>query len=273
MKNEKINAEINRQNFLGKTDQDLKDLYIERNAFDVPINSEVYRIFQAPFLLDDIASSKITLLNIRSSVFNDPLENPLFGLEFSTEEGDSLFLDPLVENYFGQSWTEESLDEYWRWEAFSHGTNFGVRVKASLRNVMHRLVQTQNKYFMLRYFVGKVTYHDPSYLADLTKSHTYNEFLDSLGHGITRSLTAIRKEFSDEKEIRILYDYEKEDDYAKSNVTVNKGLFCKHPFDWSGVIEEVLLDPRMPDSDASAYCQELRNKGIMCSISRSRARP
>lgn len=268
MINEDLNNEINRGHFQGKSKEDLKPLYIRRNTFDVPLASDIYRIYESKYFLEDIKSAEITLVNINSKVFGDPLENPLEDREFT--DGSDKFTLGFLKNYFGLSWTEESSDDAWRWSSFTNHSS-GIRVKVSLKNLMERLSDTRDEFFMLHYFAGRVSYHDEATIEYWRKTSHYTDFLDSLGQLSALSLTALRNDFSEEKEVRILYSYMPNDnDFVKNKVKVEGGL-CKLPFDWSGIVEEVLYDKRMTAPEISSLKSELKNAGINCKVECSAA--
>jgi hypothetical protein len=272
MLNKDINREIQRANFQGKLKEEIKPIYIRRNAFGVSVDSDVYRIFQAHHFLEDIRKSEISLVNIHPLVFGDPYENPLLDKPFRDGSGELLTLNGIVENYYGLSWTEEETDEEWRWKSFTHGKH-GVRVKVSLLKLLNEINNVEDNFFMLHYFVGKVIYHDASEIDDWVTNSHYIDFLDSLGQISALSLTKLRDDFEDEKEIRILYSYMPNDnDFVKNRVKLSKialNIVCKHPFNWNGIVEEVLVDPRMSKQEFESYKTDLNNSGISCDIRRS----
>lgn len=266
MINDHINAEIIRGDFQGKTKEELKPLYIKRNAFDAPLNSNIYRIFQSDYFIDDVVNSEITLVNISPAVFGDPYENPFLNKEFI--DGGAKIALGFLSHYYGLSWTEEEKDEDWRWGAFTHG-KLGVRVKVSLEKLMHELSNIRDEFFMMHYYVGKVTYHDQAVL-DYWKSNShYSDFLDSLGQLSVLSLTALRNNFSEEKEIRVLYSYMPQDnEFVRSNVKI-VGPLCKQPFNWTGIVEEVLVDHKMTDAEMGQFKNNLESAGVFCIVNRS----
>lgn len=268
MLNKDINREIQRADFQGKTKEEIKPLYIERNAFGISVNSSVFRIFQSHFFLDDVANSEISLVNINPLVFGDNYENPLLDKDFIEEGGDTITLNGVVENYYGLSWTEEEQDESWRWNDFTHG-KFGVRVKVSLIDLMNEINNIKNNFFMLNYFVGKVSYHKVKEIDEWVSESHYTHFLDSLGQLSALSLMALRKDFEDEKEIRLLFSYMPDgNEFVQNEVSVNNYI-CKHPFQWNSVVKEVLVDPRMAETAYLDYKKNLIKHGLTCEIKRS----
>lgn len=272
MLNEDINREIQKADFQGKTKEEIKPLYMRSNAFGVSIDSDIFRIFQSQYFMEDIKNSEISLVNIHPLVFGDPYENPLLDKPFREEGGELITLNGIVEDYYGLSWTEEEKDEEWRWGEFTHG-KYGVRVKVSLSELLDEINNVKDEFFMLHYFVGKVSYHDRSEIDDWVSNSHYSQFLDSLGQLSALSLTVLRDDFEDEKEIRLLYSYMPNDnDFVKSQITIN-GLapnkVCKQPFKWDRVVKEVLIDSRMNNSEFKLYKNTLKQSGLTCAIKRS----
>jgi hypothetical protein len=147
----------------------------------------------------------------------------------------------------------------------------GLRVKVSLEKLMDKLNDTRDEFFMLHYFAGRVSYHDELTIEYWRKNSHYTEFLDSLGQLSALSLTALRNEFSEEKEVRILYSYMPGDNkFVKNEVKVLNGI-CKLPFDWTGVVEEVLYDKNMSSLEISNLKKSLKSAGITCRVERSAA--
>ena len=121
MINADITAEIRRARFHGKSQEELKPLYIRRNSFDISLDSTIHRIFQIPFIFDDIETGRISLANIHPRVFNDDRENPLLGKVFVDEGGDSFTLDGIMKYYYGLSWTMEEKENLYWWPLYTDG--------------------------------------------------------------------------------------------------------------------------------------------------------
>ncbi len=266
MYNKEINDEINRGNFQGKSHEEMKPLYIKRNSFDASGEIDIFRIYESKYFLEDIKKSIITLVNISPLVFGDPLENPILKKEFS--DGNDNFTLGFLENYYGLSWTEEPEDQEWRWKAFSHGGT-GVRVKVNLGRFLERYFDIQDKFFMLHYYVGKVSYHEAQQIEFWRDNSDYLDFLDSLGQLSALSLTELRNDFAEENEIRILYSYTPSDNDFVSNQVIVAGDICKIPFNWQGIVDEVLYDSRMSDPEINELKNALNSSGIKCPVHRS----
>ena len=158
MFNDEISKEIRKGRWRGKSFEELKPLYLERNAFNVSLNATIYRIFQLPFLMDDIANSRISLTRIDPTALKDPLENPFLNKEFREENGELTRLG-MLDHYYGASWTlEENENPYW-WGLYTYG-NKGARVQVKAGRLMDRITSLENPFFFLEYFITEVFYED-----------------------------------------------------------------------------------------------------------------
>jgi hypothetical protein len=265
--NEEINNEINKLNFQGKNNEELKNLYIKRNSLNINTESFIYRICRADFLINDIKNSKITFTKICSDTYGDLLENPLLNKEFI--DNNERFTLGFLENYYALCWTDDPADNKWRWDRFLEGRP-GVRIKVSLHKLMDRLMNTQDIYFMMHYFAIKVNYKDYKTIDDLTSTNDYTQFLDSLGQRAALSVATLSDNLEDEKEIRTVYSYMPENSFIVEDVKIEKNL-CKLPFDWNEVIEEVLIASYIPIDTYNSIASELRALGLSCTIERSQA--
>jgi len=265
--NEEVNNEINKLNFQGKSNEELKNLYIKRNSLNVNPESFIYRTCRADFLINDIKNSIITFTKICSDTYGDILENPLRNKEFI--DNNEKFTLGFLDNYYALCWTYDATDNKWRWDKFLEGGT-GVRIKVSLYKLMDRLMNTKDNYFMMHYFAVKVNYKDFKEIDDLTSTNDYTQFLDSLGQRAALSVATLSDSLEDEKEIRTIYSYTPENRFIVDNVKIENNR-CKLPFDWNEVIEEVLIASYLPIDTYNSIVSELKNLGISCAIERSQA--
>lgn len=260
--NEAINNEICKLNFQGKSDKELKSLYIKRNSLNVDPESFIYRICRADYLLEDIQNSEITLVRVDPDSFADPLENPLLNKQFT--EGNETFTLGFLENYYASCWTNDPVNKKWRWTEFLKGRT-GVRIKVSLQKLMNRLMDTRDNYFMLHYFAVKVVYEDDQILDALRASNDYTKFLDSLGQRGALLAATLSDSLEHEREIRIIYSHTPETQFAIDRVKVKNNL-CKLPFNWSNLIEEILIADYVPIEIYTVMESKFRRLGICCTI-------
>ncbi|SPY99997.1 Uncharacterised protein [Pseudomonas luteola] len=262
-----IHTEIIKRDFQGATAEELKDLYIQRNILGCDPDTFIYRLTRTDYFIEDLATSKITLSNISADVFDDYLENPLSGKYF--KDGDDSFTLGFLENYYALCWTNDPTDSAWRWERFLKQKP-GVRIKVCLRKFMHRLMSTEDPFFMLNYFAAKINYVDFETIENLGSDNDYSKFLDTLGLNALPLVTTLTDHLEDEEEIRIIYSHSPSNNEFTARKVIIRDRLCKIPFDWTGVIEEVLIASHLSDSEYSNIEEKLRCLGINAIIKRSK---
>lgn len=263
--NAMVNDEINRLNFQGKSNEELKDLFIKRNCLGVQSDIFVYRMFQTDFLLADIQGSMLSLSNVGPDSYGDLLENPLRDKEFT--EGNDAFTLGFLENYYASCWTSDAVDVKWRWTDFLKGRP-GVRVKVSLHKFMDRFMDLRDKFFMLHYYAVNVVYEDDQVIDALITDNNYATYLDSLGQRGALLAATLSDSLEHEKEVRMIYSYMPENEFVVNMVKIQDGI-CRVPFDWSNLIEEVLISSAVSDEVFNYVDSKLRDLGVACTIQRS----
>lgn len=260
MKNKEIKDEIVKGNLSGLTNIQMKDLYMKANTFDVPLDTTIYRIFQFHYLLADIENKQFTLVNVDENIFVDSNENPFKDVIFN--DGTDEFTLGFMGVYYCSCWTYDDEDREENWDNFSQGEH-ALRVKLSLRKLMDTLMNVDDKYFMLHYFAGKVSYHSQQEL-DLVKQNThYFDLLDSTGQVAVSTLMALDHTLANEKEIRVIYSHTPNDNDYVTNKIQQRGEICKLPFDWSEVIEKITYHSSLPEE----LIAELKSRIAACDIS------
>lgn len=269
--NREILHEINKAHHRGASQAELKKLYIKHNCFDVAEDCPIYRIFELPNQLADIRDSKFTLVN--PVAYKDRYENPLLDREFIDETGQRLTLNGVVGHYYVSSWTCDEEESPYNWLNYTRN-NLGIRLKSTVGKVMEEMLNLSSPFYELSFHAGTVDYYDKEEIdAWLSNSH-YTDFLDSLGQLSVTSLMALRKDHSDEKEVRFVFSHipsNTDNHFINSHVIIGNDL-CKHPIQWLPIIDEIVLDPRILDDQFEETEQQLRNYGFSCDIKHSSCR-
>lgn len=261
--NKSIDEKIRRLSFSGKSAKELKDLYIKRNCFGLSLDIDLYRIFNFDYFLEDVNKGVITLPKVSHELFDHDLENPIRDVVFKDGD-DEKFKLGFLESYYGQSWTERRSESRYHWEQFSNG-GIGVRAKVNLKKLMEQFVNTDDEFFMLHYFAGRINYVPRKDIEQWQKNCDYLNFLDSRGDMAVCSLLTLGDELDDEQEIRLIYNHMTDNQYTSSNVKV-VGDVCKLPFNWSLVLEEVLYDSKMNKISINKLKSTLNSSGVSCPI-------
>ena len=200
------------------------------------------------------ALEKKELVLVKPKKWDDPFENALLSAPVVTSQGEKGEF-AARESVYGQCWTQhKETDAMWR--IYSPDKN-GAKVRTTPRKLLEALKAHNQKYSELQCFVGQVTYLKQSELSQ--KLRSLNLF-DSNGSGIAESLLYKRKEFSHEKEIRIIYS-------GLDNKCISDFYaFRIDPYD---LFEEIIFDPRMDSELVCAYKLAIKNKGYSSHIKQS----
>ena len=264
-----IVKKIQQADFQGKTKFENKELYIEQNAFDVHLDTPIFRIMEIEHLISDLNSGVLTHLKACKETWGDEYENPLLQVCFKEDEtGENLTLSGIVDDFYGLCWTEDKNESQEAWLYFSYGKP-AVRIKSTPRKLLSKLMNNDDPFFMLHHYVGKVKYHSQDEIINyFTKTH-YSHHLDSLGQGAALSLMSLRNKFSSEREVRLLYSYQpSSSEWVNSNISQN-GYLCAVPFKWHEAVDEVTFSPTTTECEKSKLKAILQEHSVNCSVQNS----
>lgn len=258
----KLIAEGSRLDAFGGTKDEVVSNTVETNSFNLDLDSSIFRIFQFDYLINDITNQTLTYCKPSPEAWGDDYEAFLSRVKFLIpgfyEESEvnenmqySLSMGPALDNYYALCWTADQNESKLAWDDFSYGQS-AVRVKTTPRKLLSKSINVNDIFFNLSHFIGKVKYLPDKEFEDSFENTPYYEYLDSLGHGLANSFFVLGESFKHEKEVRLLYAYHpKDNEWAINNVNIVDDL-CSIPFDWSGVIDEVVLCPNgLGDSELS----------------------
>lgn len=270
-KNLDIVKKIQQADFQGQSKEQMKPLYIEQNAFDVDLDTPIYRIMELQHLYYDVNNNVLTHVKACKETWGDDYENPLLQVEYTEDlTGEKLSLAGIVDDFFGLSWTYNDAECISNWKAFSYG-NEAVRIKSTPRKLLNALMSLDDRFFMLHHYIGKVNYYDVDDLVQYFKQTHYSDHLDSLGQGAVLSLMALRNCFESEQEVRLLcsYDPSSSDWVAKNLTKPQHPPLCRVPINWSQILDEVVLAPGLDESTLNNVSNLLINKSINCLVKSS----
>lgn len=134
--------------------------------------------------------------------------------------------------------------------------------------MMHELMNLSNKFYMLTYYCGKISYDTGDNLARWKDKSHYTDFLGSQGFESLQTLLRLPKEFDREQEIRFVYRCPDNNlDFPDARVVQRNNInLCKHPFVWNDVIDEIYIDPRISRAKQSQHVQQLQKLSLTCPI-------
>lgn len=141
-------------------------------------------------------------------------------------------------------------------------------MKVNLHKFMDRFMDVRDDYFMFHCYSVKVVYKDYEIIDELIRDNDYSKHLDQLGQNGAILAAALSDCLADEKEIRMIYSYMPENEFVASMVKVHNGI-CRVPFDWSSLLEEILVSPTVSDEILKELDAKFRDLGVACDIRRS----
>lgn len=167
------------------------------NIDDSLLDKPVYRIMSMQRILEALQKKELVL--VKPKKWDDPFENALLSAPVVTSSGETL--EFAAKNLvYGQCWTlHRETDAMWR--IYSPDKQ-GAKIKTSIRKLLNALKDNQETFGELKCFIGQVKY---LYKRDLLSKLSNINLLDTNGSGIAESLLYKRKEFSHEKEVRLIY--------------------------------------------------------------------
>ncbi|MFM0276533.1 hypothetical protein P0D75_00705 [Paraburkholderia sediminicola] len=250
--------------------EEMRNLYIERNVFEVDLDAPVYRIMELQYFREDLSEKFLTYTKIDKSNWGDSSENPLLNREFKDAvTGAPLTLNGVVATVYGSCWSATALDSLSDWAIFSR-RNPSVRVQSTPRKLLDAAMSRSNKFYMLQHVIGKMQYVDDADIEAYFSDPDWGKHLDSLGQGIAASFLRLSENLSSEDEVRLIYDHSNEA-WPIANVRV-ADRFAKVPFNWSVAVDDVVVGPFVSDGEEAMIRSDLQGFGINCTVSSSPTR-
>ncbi|EIC28469.1 hypothetical protein [Methylomicrobium album] len=219
-----------------------KPLYIEQNAFDIALDTPIFRIAVIDDLLDDIENKCLTHTRIGPMIWGDPAENPLLEKRFPEEvTGCELSLEPLIEDLFGVCWSLFPSATPEMWSYYSYGRE-SIRIQSTPKKLLEGVMDLRNPYFMLQHFIGKIEYVTEAEFDTFYEDQDFTKYLDSLGQRIVLSVLKLPDDASAEEEVRLVYRLERNQEWVKNNVKIKGDGHIAVPFCWDNVIDGIVTN-------------------------------
>lgn len=249
----------------GASAEDMKELYIPRNSFDLDLDAPIYRIKELQYFCEDLHEKCLTHIKINKLNWNDSSENPLLNRTFPDTVTDMpLTLNGLVDTVYGSCWSATAFNTLDKWATFSHRKPC-VRLQSTPRKLLNAVMNTDNQLYMLQHFIGRMQYAEDNEIEDYFSDSNWEKHLDSLGQGIAASFLQLSKNLSSEDEVRLIYNH-LDEAWPKDNVRLI-GQLAKVPFDWSVAIDGVVVGPFGPEDGEAIIRDKLKGYGTNCSVS------
>ncbi|HKI55431.1 MAG TPA: DUF2971 domain-containing protein [Anaerolineales bacterium] len=213
------------------------------------LDKPIYRIMPVQRLLQCLDTNKLVLVPPRK--WDDPFENLLLSAQVETSSGELGNMAPMRDSIYGQCWTlHRETDAMWR--IYSHDKS-GAKIRTTPRKLLSALASSKQPMSYHTCFIGKVEYKTQKDLIDSLKAI---DLLESSGAGLAQSLLYKRREFSHEKEIRLIYS-EGSKDICPFNINPNE------------LFEEIVFDPRMDRLMYEAYKKAVTGSGFVNRVAQS----
>ena len=239
------------------------------NLADGDLDQKVYRIYGLDRFKALLSSRQDALIN--PSMWDDPFEN--FLLE-KTEvrdntTGTAIPLKNLAGDWYGQCWSlNEETYAMWRIYSPDRILKSGVKVRTTIRKIYDNLKRIGPPEWPLQFYVGKIEYINQDDIRQLMGNITFAEASQGgQGRGFAELMCVKREAFKHENEVRILFqDTEIPQPYrAKLGV----GGIMNYDVDPNRIFDEVILDPRLSDTDSATIKNTLSRAGCRLNIEKS----
>ena len=219
------------------------------NMTAAELDKPVYRVMPVHRLLECFQKRQLVLVPPKK--WDDPFENLLLSARVILASGETGDMQPIREKVYGQCWTlHKETDAMWR--IYSADKN-GAKIKSTPRRLLEALKTSDAQFRDIQCFIGRVSYMKQE---DLVRTLKGLDLFNTNGSGIAESLMYKRREFSHEREVRLVYTGQ------SGNV---------HPFsiDPNAAFDEVIFDPRMDGELYEAYKAAVKAKGFTNRIDQS----
>jgi len=234
---EKAQHKIRELDFQGKDifSSEMLEAYKLRNSFGLDPDTEIHRIFQKNFYEDDQRHACLTLPLAASNIWNVPLENPLADVTgFDPITGKVICYGSLVNRFYALCWTNRSEPTELDWENFSHGKD-AVRISTTVGRLLDRLVSKTDRLYMHRTWITTVEYKNPNLIRAMKSPSVVRGLMESTGGMLAASAAIVETRFSNEDEVRLLFDYSMKPDLPNISC-INNGDHLRIPFDWKDFV-------------------------------------
>lgn len=235
---ERAQDEIRRLDSSGKSAADIEVYrqYQLRNSFGLDPDMRIYRIFQKHFFEEDVRTGLLTLPRASATVWDDPLENPLASVTQSDRETrEPIHWGSVVSGFYALCWTGRDQPTQEDWDSFSHGKP-AVRITTTVGKLLDRVMRVGDPYYMHRSWLIDVHYKAPSLIDQMKNPAEVLGRMESTGALLALSAAIVQTGFSEEEEVRLLFDNGVQPPCTAVTTSATEDLL-RLPFDWSGFVE------------------------------------
>ena len=231
------------------------------NLDGVKLDTPVYRVYPIDRLIQLLTDKKNTL--VKPAMWDDPFENLVFQQTATMSTGETVSFDGIREKYYGQCWTLNQDESDALWRIYSPDKK-GVRVKTTLRKLWDSFYNTNYKWAMISFFVGKINYETEQEIKIFFEApENLDMIFDTSGTGSVQTLLIKRMEFQHENEIRLIYAGHSDTDNLAQRI-------YQYDIDPNDLLDELLFDPRFDNTTNPTMTALLRALGYAKTIDKSK---
>lgn len=228
------------------------------NCIDVDLDTPIFRITAAEFLLKDQQEGRLTLTRIDRAQWFDPTENGLLVARYKTAQGEDLSLGELTRHMFGSCWSLRRLGTDEDWEAFAHERP-GIRIESTPRKLLSGLISgTGDPHAALKFWMGKINYLSDDDRHAFFDDPDWARHLDTSNRRTIETVLRVRSHWKDESEVRLVVDRFNDalDDSFSVLVPPEPGApRTAIRFDWTDVVTGLYAGPSLQEADYEALRQ------------------
>lgn len=191
------------------------------------------------------------------SKWKDPFEGVIFGADYEDEDGRKVGVEEVYARFFGQCWSLDDCDTELMWNARSPD-GFGVCLKTNVQKLKKALAGLSNVENPPAVVVAEMRYKKmrtiKRIVEDMGRNHKTEAKIGRLSENGVISLFFLKRDvFKAEKEFRIVVNVGENGKKGKQGIFEvepdrfgSPNVVC-YPIDPTDFIDEVILDPRMPE--------------------------
>jgi hypothetical protein len=207
----------------------------------------IYRIVSVDRVFEQFESRRNVL--VKPHKWEDPFENFILNCKVQLPDGRYAAIG-FRDEFYGQCWTLQSASDA-MWRIYSPARN-AVRLRSTVRKLAGSLWTRCGKWAPHEVFIGKVRYLPSRPLEEFAKGILRSEGGDLSVRLFAKTLLVKRPAFKHEREIRLIFR-------PHDGTDAGNDLFS-YGVDLHELVDQIMIDPRMPENDGRALKQELASR-------------
>ncbi len=221
----------------------------DRNYLNAPVSlrdQPIYRIVSVERLFELFEKRQNVL--VKPKKWQDPFENFIMRSQFRLRTGELATL-AFRDHFYGQCWTlHRASDAMWR--IYSPRAD-AVRIRTTICKLAESLAQTCGEWAHTEAFVGRVRYL-PSKVLKIYAINVFDGVDAPSSRMFAETLLVKRPAFAHEREVRLLF-------HLHDDIRARDDLYA-YPIDPDGLIDQIMIDPRMAERDVNALRSKIRSE-------------